>query len=407
MKNICFYFQVHQPFRLKRYPFFNIGKDSNYFDDASNSEILRKVALNCYLPANRILLDLIHKHGDKFKVSFSISGAAIEQFELYMPEVLDSFKELAHTGCVEFLAETYGHSLAILKSEEAFKAQVAAHTQKIQQYFGQTPTVFRNTELIYSDHIGSVVAGMGYTAMLAEGADNVLDWKSPNYLYTSAVSPDLKLLLKNFRLSDDIAFRFSNHEWSEFPLTADKFINWLNALPPEEQLVNLFMDYETFGEHQWVTTGIFDFLKALPDIVFYHSAFEFITPAVAAKTLAPAGIISMPNPVSWADEERDLSAWLGNDLQDDAFETLYNLEAKVKACDDEKIKRDWLFLQTSDHFYYMCTKFFADGDVHKYFNPYYTPYDAFMNYMNVIADFTLRVEQQMDKGKLKEQALAI
>jgi alpha-amylase len=405
MKNICFYFQVHQPFRLKRYHFFNIGKDSSYFDEMANAEILRKVAGNCYLPANQLLLELIHQYGNKFKVSFSISGAAIEQFEQYMPEVLDSFKALAQTGCVEFLSETYGHTLAILKSEAEFKAQVAAHTRKIQQYFGQTPTTFRNTELIYSDYIGSVVASMGYTAMLAEGADNVLNWQSPNYLYTSAANPDLKLLLKNFRLSDDIAFRFSNKEWYEFPLTADKFVNWINALPGRDELVNLFMDYETFGEHQWAETGIFDFLKALPGIVLFHPHLCFITPSEAANMLQPAGNISMPQPVSWADEQRDLSAWLGNEIQDDAFDTLYSLEPQVNACNDAQIKRDWLFLQTSDHFYYMCTKFFADGDVHKYFNPYYSPYDAFMNYMNVLADFRLRLEKLQPEAVIQEPAL--
>lgn len=405
MRNICFYFQVHQPLRLKRYPFFNIGKDSYYYDDASNIEILQKVAHNCYLPTNRILLDLIRKHGDKFKVSFSISGVAIEQFERYMPEVLESFKELAYTGCVEFLAETYGHSLAVLKSEEEFKAQVAMHTDKIERHFGQSPTVFRNTELIYSDHIAGIVADMGYNAMLAEGSDQVMGWQSPNYLYKSAANPDLKLLLKNFRLSDDIAFRFSNREWSGWPLTADKFVHWLNHLPYDQNLVNLFMDYETFGEHQWEDTGIFEFLKALPDMVFYHSQFGFVTPAEAASNLTPAGAISMPNPVSWADEERDLSAWLGNDIQNDAFDTLYNLEEKVNDCNDAQIKRDWLLLQTSDNFYYMCTKFFSDGDVHKYFNPYYNPYDAFMNYMNVLTDFTLRVEKQLDKEKINQKTL--
>jgi alpha-amylase len=391
MKNICFYFQVHQPFRMRPYHFFDIGNNDNYFDETKNGDIARKVANKCYLPANQVLLELIREYGTRFKISFSISGTALEQFEKYTPEVLNSFKELASTGCVEFLGETYYHSLASLISADEFREQVKEHTRKIESLFGQTPKVFRNTELIYSDKIGDVISNMGFKAMLAEGADRVLGWKSPNYLYCSASSPQLKLFLKNYRLSDDIAFRFSNSSWGEWPLTVEKYVNWLNDLPAQDEIVNLFMDYETFGEHQWEESGIFRFLRSLPNQVYSHSQFNFVTPSEAIEQHAPVASISMPDHVSWADEERNLSAWLGNDLQDNAFEVLYGIEKKVKATGDSKLLKEWRCMQTSDHFYYMCTKFFADGDVHKYFNPYNSPYDAFITYMNVFSDFEARV----------------
>ena len=391
MKKICFYFQVHQPYRLKNYHFFDIGNSSEYFDDVKNREVMKKVAEKCYLPMNALLLDLIKEHGEKFKVSFSISGTALDQFEQYAPEVLKSFKKLAETGCVEFLGETYAHSLSSLMSPEEFSQQVKEHSKKIEYLFGQRPTVFRNTELIYSDMIGVMVNDMGFKAMLAEGATHVLGWKSPNFLYCSAVRPELKLLLKNFRLSDDIAFRFSQQSWNGWPLTAEKYVDWLNALPTNEDIVNLFMDYETFGEHQWKETGIFDFMRALPGRIFSSSNYCFVTPSEAVEQLQPIASVSMPDSVSWADEERNLSAWLGNDIQDNAFEAIYSLEKKVKASKDPELLKEWRYLQTSDHFYYMCTKFFADGDVHKYFNPYNSPYEAFINYMNVFSDFEARV----------------
>lgn len=394
MRTICFYFQVHQPFRLKPYRFFDIGSDHDYFDDYANRTIMRKVAERCYLPANYTFLELIKKHEGRFKISFSISGTCLDQFEMYAPDVLHSFQELVRTGCVEILSETYSHALSALKSVAEFEAQVAAHRQKVEQLFGVTPTAFRNTELIYSDQIGNMVANMGYKAMLTEGAKHVLGWKSPNFLYCNAINPKLKLLLKNFRLSDDMAFRFSDRGWGEYPLTTEKFVGWLNEVPANEEVINLFMDYETFGEHQWVETGIFEFLKALPDRVFSHSDYTFSTPTEVAAALQPVAIMSTPTPISWADEERDLTAWLGNDLQDDAFDNLYDLEGMVKAINDPDLDRDWKYLQTSDHFYYMCTKFFADGDVHKYFNPYSTPYEAFINFMNILTDFSLRVKRQ-------------
>jgi len=398
MRTICLYFQVHQPFRFRRYRFFDIGNDHYYYDDYSNESILNKVAQKCYLPANELMLSLIQKHGKQFKVSYSISGIAMEQFRLYAPEVLESFRKLADTGQVEFLSETIAHSLSSLKGREEFERQVKAHRALTKEYFGQEPKVFRNTELIYSDEIGAMVARMGYKAMLTEGAKHVLGWKSPNYLYCNAINPKLKLLLKNFKLSDDIAFRFSNKGWDEYPLTAEKYVDWLNQTPEEEEVINLFMDYETFGEHQWKETGIFDFLAALPGAVLSNSPFTFSTPSEVADQLQVVSAAQVPNPISWADEERDLTAWLGNEMQHEAFNKLYSLCDKVKSVDDAAIRQDFDYLQVSDHFYYMSTKFFSDGEVHSYFNPYDTPYDAFINYMNVLSDFEIRVNAAIQTG---------
>jgi len=398
MRTICLYFQVHQPFRFRRYRFFDIGNDHYYYDDFSNESILQKVARKSYLPANRVMLDLIKKHKGQFKVAYSISGIALQQFRLYAPEVLDSFRELAGTGQVEFLSETFAHSLSSLKGRQEFERQVNAHSELIGEYFGQTPTVFRNTELVYSDEIGAMVADMGYKAMLTEGAKHVLGWKSPNYLYCNAINPKLKLLLKNFKLSDDIAFRFSNKGWHDYPLTAEKFVSWLNQIPAKEEVVNLFMDYETFGEHQWEDTGIFDFLKAFPGMVFKKSPFTFSTPSEVASRLQVVSAAHVPNPISWADEERDLTAWLGNEMQHEAFEKLYSLQERVYTCNEQEIWQDFEYLQVSDHFYYMSTKFFSDGEVHSYFNPYDTPYDAFINYMNVLSDFEIRVNAALEAG---------
>ncbi len=391
MRTICLYFQVHQPFRFRRYRFFDIGNDHYYYDDYSNESILQKVAQKSYLPANAIMLELILKHKGKFKLAFSISGIALEQFKLYAPEVLESFQKLAETGQVEFLSETYSHSLCALHGREEFERQVNAHRALIKEHFGQEPSVFRNTELIYSDEIGSMVARMGFKAMLTEGAKHVLGWKSPNFLYCNAINPKLKLLLKNYKLSDDIAFRFSNKGWHEYPLTAEKFVSWLNQIPEREEVINLFMDYETFGEHQWKESGIFDFLKAFPDSVFNNSSFSFSTPSEVAKKLQVVAAANVPNPISWADEERDLTAWLGNEMQQEAFHKLYSLEKKVYASGDKIIEQDYAYLQVSDHFYYMSTKFFSDGEVHSYFNPYASPYEAFINYMNILSDFEIRV----------------
>jgi alpha-amylase len=343
---------------------------------------------------NSLLLELVEKHGRKFKVAFSISGTFLDQIEAYAPEVLESFQRLVATGQVELLNETYSHSLASLKSKDEFVSLVKKHQQRIQHLFqGYTPKVFRNTELIYSDQIGKMVAELGYDGMLTEGAKHILGWKSPNYVYSNSLAPEFKVLLKNFRLSDDIAFRFGDNTWGDFPLTTSKFVNWLNALPKEEPVVNLFMDYETFGEHQWAETGIFEFMKHLPEEIFSNSNFTFSTPSEVLASLSPVSSIHVPTPISWADEERDLTAWLGNDMQDEAFDRLYELEKQVRSSGDPELIRDWEYLQTSDHFYYICTKFFSDGSVHEYFSPYDTPYDAFINYMNVLSDFILRVKK--------------
>ncbi|HBH06617.1 MAG TPA: alpha-amylase [Flavobacteriales bacterium] len=392
-KIITFYFQVHQPYRLRTYRFFDIGKNHDYFDDFANRSICRKVADKCYLPMNQLLLELIEKHKGEFKVSFSITGTALDQFEAYTPEVIESFKKLAETGQVEFLSETYSHSLVALKSPSEFKAQVDKHSARIQELFGYTPTTFRNTELIYSDTIGKMVYDMGFKGMLTEGAKHVLGWKSPNFVYYNSEVPELKLLLKNYRLSDDIAFRFSQQSWDSWPLTTEKFVDWLNAIPWNEEVINLFMDYETFGEHQWENTGIFDFMRALPQRVLETGRFKFATPGEALDELQPVAPFHVMYPISWADEERDLTAWLGNDLQDDAFDSLYECEQVVEKTNDPQIKKDWAYLQTSDHFYYMCTKFFSDGDVHMYFNHYDTPYDAYINFMNVLSDFKIRISE--------------
>ena len=391
MKTICLYFQVHQPFRFRRYRFFDIGNDHYYFDDYTNESILNKIARDCYLPTNELLLKMLKKHKGKFKVAFSVTGVAIEQFKLYAPEVLESFRALAATGQVEFLAETYAHSLVALQDESAFKEQVKMHSDMVEELFGQRPKVFRNTELVYSDKIGDMVARMGFKAMLTEGAKHVLGWKSPNFLYCNVINPRLKVLLKNFKLSDDIAFRFGNKDWNEWPLTSSKFAGWIHQMDKKEEVINLFMDYETFGEHQSKETGIFEFLECLPSEVMKYKDIQFSTPSEVASKLQVVAPVNVPHPISWADEERDLTAWLGNEMQQEAFEKLYALLPKMNRCTDSKLLKDWNYLQCSDHFYYMSTKFFSDGDVHAYFNPYETPYEAFINYMNVLSDFALRL----------------
>lgn len=394
-KSICLYFQVHQPTRLRLYRFFDIGKDSHYYDDFANRTILRRVANKCYLPMNEVLLRAIKESKGKFKVAFSISGSALEQFDRYAPEVLDSFKALAETGCVEFLCETYYHSLASVGSPAEFQHQVLKHKARIEQYFGQTPVTFRNTELIYSDAIGKQAYELGFKTVLTEGARHIMGWRSPNYIYNNDLQPDQKLLLRNYTLSDDIAFRFSDRSWNEWPLTAEKFKGWCDAADGE--IINLFMDYETFGEHQSAESGIFDFMAALPKVL--SKDYKFQTPSEIAASHESVGDLSVPNSISWADEERDLTAWLGNELQADAFKKLYGLEEKLSILNDSVLWADYGHLQESDHLYYMCTKFFSDGDVHKYFNPYDTPYEAFINYMNVLSDFIIRVNEAITEKR--------
>lgn len=407
MASVCFYFQVHQPFRVKDYRVFDIGNDSEYFNDKSdrsinNEKILHKVAHKCYLPANAVLLELLNKYPE-FKVSFSFSGVFLDQLEEFSPETLESFKKLVATGRVEVLEETYYHSLSFLYSPEEFRRQVALHRAKIQKIFGVTPTVFRNTELIYNNALAHEVEKMGYKGIIAEGADHVLGWKSPNFLYRPQGTQNIKLLLKNYRLSDDIAFRFSSKEWSEYPLTAPKFADWVSQVNGSGNVVNLFMDYETFGEHQWEDTGIFNFLRHLPDEIYKNPDNDFITPSEAIERYEAVSELDVHNFMSWADVERDLSAWLSNAMQHDALQSVYLLEKDALATGNARIIEDWRRLQTSDHFYYMCTKWFNDGDVHKYFNPYNTPYEAFIAYMNALQDLKLRIHNnQPSKSKEKE-----
>ena len=387
MPAVCLYFQVHQPYRLRRYSVFDTS--SAYFDEAANAEICRKVANKCYLPANQCILDLIKLHQGRFRAAYSLTGVVLDQLETYAPQVVESFQRLADTGCVEFLAETYYHSLAFLYSRDEFAAQVEMQQEKINRLFGQKSKTFRNTELIYNNDVAKAASEMGYDAVLAEGADHILGYRSPNFVY-QAPGAGIKVLLKNFRLSDDIAFRFSNRDWSEWPLKADKFAGWINQVNGNGYTVNLFMDYETLGEHQWADTGIFDFLYHLPAEVMRHPDNTFRTPSQVAETCEAVGEFDVPHLISWADTERDLSAWLGNAMQSNALQEVYNLEAEVKAKGDETLLSDWRRLQTSDHFYYMCTKYFADGDVHKYFNPYESPYDSYINYMNVLDNVASR-----------------
>ena len=393
MKAICFYFQIHQPFRLKNYRFFDIGNDHYYYDDFANDDIITRIAHRSYMPACETLMQMIRDNGKNFKVAFSISGTALEQLEQYVPEFIDAMKELTATGCVELLSETYAHSLASLQDPEEFVRQVKAHDAKIEQMFGLKPKVFRNTELIYDDDIASMVYGMGFKGAITDGAKHILGWKSPNYIYSSASARKLKLLLKNDKLSDDIAFRFSNTDWASYPLTADKFIDWIDQLPQEEQIVNLFMNFETLGELQPRESGIFEFMKALPRFAAERDI-HFWTPSETIKALKPVGELAVPYPMSWADEARDTSAWLGNVLQQEAVNKLYSIAERVRMCQDKRILQDWNYLQTSDHFFYMSTKHSSDGNVHSHYSPYASPYTAFTNYMNVLSDFMTRVEQQ-------------
>jgi len=368
---------------------------------------MRNIALKCYLPTNKLLLKLANQLDGKFKVAFSITGLALEQFELYAPEVIESFWELAKTGCVEFLSETYSHSLSSLKDKDSFEEQVKLHDQIIFNFFGQKPRVFRNTEMIYSDEIGAQVADMGFDAMLTEGAKHVLGWKSPNYLYVNAINPRLKVLMRNFKLSDDISFRFSNKNWSEYPLTAEKYIKWLETDIQKEEVVNLFLSYESFGERQPKESGIFEFLESLAVKIAKHSALKFSTPSEVIDELQPISAVSVPTPISWADEERDLTAWIGNSMQKEAFEKLYKLNGQMSKCSDPELIKDWNYLQESDHFYYMSTKYFSDGEVHSYFNPFDSPYEAFINYMNVLSDFKIRLNAIVPENQTESEIASL
>lgn len=389
MKSVCFYFKIHQPFRLKRYRFFDIGNDHYYYDDFANDEIINRVAEQSYIPMANTLLDMIQNSNGEFKCAISISGTAIEQLQLYVPEFIDLLKKLADTKCVEFLSGTYSHSLAALEEPEEFIREVKMHDKMLKNLFGIKPKVFANTELIYDDDISLLISSMGIKTCLTEGTKHVLGWKSPNYVYSSAVAPDLKLLLTNTKLSHDISDNFNNSEWDEYPLTADKYVDWIASLPEEEQIVNIYLSMDTFGTFLPAYTGIFDFLKALPRFG-KEKGVQFTTPGEASKKLKPVGELSIPFPISDVDEARDVSAWKGNDLQREALAKLYAAGERVNLCTDRRLKQDWEYLQSSDHFYYMATGKNAAGA----FSPYDSPFAAFTNYMNVLADFLVRVNEQ-------------
>ncbi len=396
MVSICFYFQVHQPYRLRNYTIFEIGKNPNYWDDSKNKEIMVKVANKCYLPTNKLLLELLQQHPE-FRISFSISGVALEQMREYMPDVLASFQRLAATGRVEFISETYYHSLSFLYSKEEFNEQVELHKKTIKELFGQEPKVFRNTELIYNNELANHVEKLGFKAIIAEGWDPVLGWRSPNFVYRSKTTDNLKLLMKNYKLSDDVAFRFSNKGWNEWPLTVEKYVRWLNEVNGTGNVINLFMDYETFGEHQWEDTGIFNFMRALPGEFLKHPDNDFKTVSEAATIYPAMDEVDCHNFVSWADLERDTTAWLGNAMQQGAIRELYNIGDAVKRSGDQQLIDNWRRLTTSDHFYYMCTKWFSDGDVHKYFSPYESPYEGYIAFMNVLNDLAIRAKASLSK----------
>jgi alpha-amylase len=396
-KAIVLYLHVHQPYRVRNYTIFDAGVDHDYFtadyhDDTNNERILHKVAQKSYLPTNKILLELLQTYPE-FKISLSITGTVIEQMERWAPEALQSFKDIVATGRVEIVAETFHHSLAFFYSRKEFETQVEMHRQKIQTVFGQTPQVFRNTELAYNNDVAYWADQAGYKAVLSEGWDKVLGWRSSNFVYRPAHTQTIRLLMKNYKLSDDIAFRFGDRQWAEWPLTAHKFSHWLDSTA-EATNFNLFMDYETFGEHQWDESGIFTFLRHLPEAWLQQHGNTFMTVSEAADTIEPVDTIDTPHTVTWADTERDLSAWLGNTMQTSAISDLYAMEQSVLGTNDLQLIEDWRRLQTSDHFYYMCTKWFNDGDIHAYFSPYQNPYDAFIAFMNAYHDMRFRLLQK-------------
>lgn len=401
MSSIVLYLHVHQPHRIKNYSVFDTAQSHDYYNandwnaDWNNERIFRKVAEKSYRPMNKLLKELLDKHPE-FRVSLSITGTFIEQCEMWDPKLLRSFQELVATGRVEIVGETYQHSLAFFYSRFEFEKQVLMHREKVRQLFGVTPTSFRNTELAYNNQLGEWAESAGYKAILAEGWDPVLGWRSPNFAYRPPYAKRTRLLVKNYRLSDDVAFRFSNQGWPEYPLTADKYLSWLEA-SPNEPLRNLFMDYETFGEHQWEDTGIFDFMREITKR-WIEAGHDFKTVTEAAEE-EPKDVLDMPHTITWADSERDLTAWNGNRMQQEALRMIYELEDAVLKTGDDALASDWRFLQTSDHFYYMCTKYFSDGDVHAYFSPYESPYDAFVYFMNALRDIRWRVSEHR-KGEL-------
>jgi alpha-amylase len=402
---ITLYLHVHQPLRVRKYSIFDTAINHDYFDESSfdtdrnNERVFRKVADKSYRPMNTLLEKLLSDHPE-FKLSLSITGTFIEQAEKWAPDVVESFQRLVKTGRVEIVAETYYHSLAFFYSRQEFENQVEQHMQTIKQVFNVTPTVFRNTELAYNDELARWADKYGFKGILAEGWDKVLDWRSPNFVYRPAGTENISLLLKNYKLSDDLAFRFSNKSWKEWPLTTEKYGEWMKAAVQDQPMVNLFMDYETFGEHQWEDTGIFDFFGQFVDRWLSEPDNTFYTVSDAIASSEPAGEISMPETVTWADTERDLTAWLGNSMQQEAMSHLYSLEDDILRTNDQALIDDWRRLQTSDHAYYMCTKWFSDGDVHAYFSPYDSPYDAFLYYLNAVRDVRWRLHHDHAMGGL-------
>ncbi|MGI6523934.1 MAG: glycoside hydrolase family 57 protein [Bdellovibrionota bacterium] len=393
MSSVCFYFQVHQPYRLRRFSYFDSSRELNYFDEEANAIVFRKVAEKSYLPTNKVLLDLIKRFRGRFRFAFSLSGIVVEQMQRYAPDVLASFQELVATGSVEILGETYHHTLASIYDEHEFCEQVMRHDELMKFIFGAEPKVFRNTELIYDDRIGEMVASLRYRGIIAEGADDILNGRTPNKVYKNPYS-GLPILAKNYALSDDIAFRFSNVNWKGYPLTPEKFAYSLHSVTDSAHVVNLFMDYETFGEHQWSSSGIFSFLNEMPSAVLSDRRWNFLTPSEVINCYAPVEALPYKRLTSWADKNRDLSAWLGNRIQRAALQEIVALAPHIRKIDDPHITTVWRRLQTSDHFYYMCTSGSEDGDVHAYFSPYQSPYDAFIRYMNVLKDFKWWVFQR-------------
>lgn len=409
MLTVCPYFHVHQPYRVKRYSVFDIGTDNQYFNDCSetdlnNRKIVEKVANKSYRPMNAVLERLLAKHPE-FRFALSFSGTALDQFEAYAPDVLESFQRLIATGRVEVLADTYHHSLAFFYSVPEFERQVALHAKRINELFNYTPRVFRNTELSYRNDLAKWCEDHGYTGIMAEGWDPVLGWRSPNYLYRPVGCEKIKILLKNYKLSDDVAFRFGNRGWESWPLTAETYASWVHAHHGDGQTINLFMDYETFGEHQWEDTGIFNFMEVLPETLMRHHDTSFKTPSETVASYDAVGDLDVPHIMTWADTDRDLTAWTGNDIQRDAIAATYALEHDVLKSDDPELLETWRKLQTSDHFYYMCTKWFSDGDVHAYFSPYESPYDAYIAFMNALSDLQLRVQHAVAKNQQQRGAL--
>ncbi len=399
MKNVCFYLNIHQPYRLKRYRFFDIGNDHYYYDDFANEDIINNLAERSYIPMCKTLLEMANEYGPDFKCAISISGTAIEQLQQAEPEVIELLRKLADKGCVEFLGGGFAHSLASLEDPDEFMRQVRIEQNMIKMLFGQTPSVFANTELIFDDEIALLLQAMDFKAAIVPGAKHILGWKSPNYVYTSASAPQLKMLFTNDKLAADISHNFNNSDWSEYPLTADKYVNWIADLPEEEQIVNIFLSMDTFGGFLPASSGIFDFMKALPRFG-KEKGVRFTSPSEIVGKLKPVDTITVPFAISYVDGTRiDVSAWKGNDLQREALNKLYGIAERVSMVEDRKIQQDWEYLQGSDHFFYMATNNQADAA----FSPYDSPFSAFTNYMNVLADFLVRVEEQFPENVDNEE----